>query len=924
MTSPRLGKPTPLAGRGVEGARLDRLLADARAGQSGVLVLRGEPGIGKTALLDYAAERAASFRVIRAAGVESEMELPFASLHQLCRPILSGLGRLPLPQRDALGTAFGLSSGAQPDRFLVGLAVLSLLSDTAEERPLLCLIDDAQWLDRSSAQVLALVARRLLAESVVLLFAEREPGQLDELAGLPDLPLRALSGDYARELLASAISGPLDDRVRDRILAEARGNPLALIELPHESSPVTLAGGFGLPGALPLPGRIEASFLQRAQQLPAATQRLLLVAAAEPTGEPALLWRAAEMIAIPAEAVGPAQAAGLLDLGVQVAFRHSLLRSAIYRAADAEERRSAHLTLAEATDAETDPDRRAWHRAHATLAPDENVARELESSAARAQARGGLAAAAAFLERAAALTPDLGRPARRALYAARAKQLAGAPNEALTLLAAAAIGPLDDFDRAMLQRLHGQIALDTRRGGDAVPLLLDAARQLEPLDPALARETYLDALRAASIAGRLGADARAAAEAASRTPSPQGVPRAIDLLLEGLVVRFTAGYAASAPALKRALSAVRNQGGRPGQDVRWPGSGRRVAPDLFDDDAWHELGTRNVQIARDAGALAVLPLALNYLATMRTFEGNLQAAAALLDEADAIAGATGTAPIVFGRLLLAGFGGDETQASALIEASEAAATARGEGVVLTVGELARAVLHNGLGHYQAALDPAQSASTQDELMFSVWSLPELVEAAARCGRTELAADAVERLCERTQAAGTELALGIEAWSRALLSDGERAERLYRGAIQRLGGTRMRPALARAHLLYGEWLRRENRRGAARDQLRIAYDGLTAMGMEAFAERARRELLATGETVHKRTVQARYELTAQEVQIARLASNGLSNPEIAAQLFLSTRTVEWHLRKVFSKLGISSRRELGRALVDLTRPAASGP
>jgi len=913
MTSLRFERPRPLADRGAEGARLDRLLADARAGRSAVLVLRGEPGIGKTAILGYAAERAAGFRVVRAAGAESEMELPFAGLHQLCGPMLGGLARLPPPQRDALGTAFGLSTGAQPDRFLVSLAVLSLLSDAAEERPLLCLIDDAQWLDRSSAQVLAFVARRLHAESVVLLFAEREPGELDGLAGLPDLPLRGLPDDSARELLASAIGVPVDDRVRDRILAEARGNPLALIELPHELSPVTLAGGFGLPGALPLPRRIEASFLRRVQQLPAATQRLLLVAAAEPTGEPALLWRAAGTLGILAEAVGPAEADGLLDLGAQVAFRHTLLRSAIYNAADAEERRSVHLALAVATDAETDPDRRAWHRAHATLAPDEDVAQELERSAGRAQARGGLAAAAAFLKRAAALTPDRGRRARRALDAARHKQLAGAPHEALTLLATAAAGPLDDFDRAMLQRLHGQIALDLRRGGDAVPLLLDAASQLEPLDPALARETYLEALRAASIAGRLGVGERAAAEAACRAPSPDGVPRAIDLLLEGLAVRFTAGYAASAPALKRALSAVRDQGGRPRQDVRWPWSARRVAPDLFDDDAWHAMAARNVQIARDVGALAVLPLALHNLANVHTFDGNLEAAAALLDEADAIADATGTAPLALGTLTLAGFRGHEKQASLLIEASESAAIARGEGVVLTFGEHARAVLHNGLGHYQAALDAAQSASAQDELMLSVWSLPELVEAAARCGRTELAADALGRLCERTQAAGTELALGIEACSRALLSDGEPAERLYREALQRLAGTRMRSALVRAHLLHGEWLRRENRRADAREQLRTAYEGLTAMGMEAFAERARRELLATGETVRKRTVQASYELTAQEGQIARLAADGLSNVEIGAQLFLSPRTVQYHLGKVFTKLGVGSRRQLGRAL-----------
>jgi len=920
MTFPRFEKPRPLAGRGTEGTRLDRLLADARAGQSAVLVLRGEPGIGKTALLGYAADSAGGFQVARAAGVESEMELPFAGLHQLCGPMLGGLRRLPSPQRDALGTAFGLSPGAQPDRFLVGLAVLSLLSDTAEERPLLCLIDDAQWLDRSSAQALAFVARRLQAESVVLLFAEREPGGLDQLAGLPDLPLRRLPDDCARELLTLALSGPLDDRVRDRILAEARGNPLALMELPRELPPAKLAGGFGLPGALPLPGRIEASFLRRVQQLPAATQRLLLLAAAEPTGEPALLWRAAGMLSIPAEAVGPAQADDLLELAAQVAFRHSLLRSAVYRAASAEERRNAHLALAVATNAETDPDRRAWHRAHATLAPDEDVAAELERSAGRAQARGGLAAAAAFLERAAALTPDRGRRARRALDAARDKQLAGAPHEALTLLAIAAAGPLGDFDQAMLQRLHGQIALDLRRGGDAVPLLLDAASRLEPLDPTLARETYLEALRAASITGRLGDGARAAAESASRAPSPEGVPRAVDLLLEGVAVRFTDGYAASAPMLKRALAAVRDQGGRPGQDVRWPWTARRVAPDLFDDDTWHALATRNVQIARDAGALAVLPLALNYLATVRIYEGDLGAAAALLDESEAIADATSTAPLLFGRLLLAGFLGNEAQASVLTEASEPAATARGEGVVLTVGEHARAVLHNGLGHYQAALDPAQSASAQDELMFSVWSLPELVEAAARCGKTELAGDALARLCERTQAARTELALGIEARCRALVADGEPAERCYREAIQRLAGTRVRPALARAHLLYGEWLRREKRRGEARERLRTAYEGLAAMGMEAFAERARGELVATGETVHKRTVQARYELTAQEVQIARLAGDGLTNPEIGSQLFLSARTIEWHLRKVFSKLGISSRRELGRTLADLAPSA----
>jgi DNA-binding CsgD family transcriptional regulator len=873
------------------------------------LVLRGEPGVGKTSLLGYAAERAEGCRVVRALGVEAEMELPFGGLQQLCAPLLDGLERLPPPQRAVLGTAFGLTVGAPPDRFLVGLAVLGLLSDAADERPLACLIDDAQWLDRSSAQVLAFVARRLQAESVVLLFAEREPVEHDELARLPDLRVMGLSHAHARDLLASVISGPLDDRVRDQILAEARGNPLALLELPRELSPAKRAGGFGLPDLLPLRGLIEMSFGRRVQQLPAATQRLLLVAAAEPTGDPTLLWRAARELGIPAQAIGPAETDGVVELGSRVVFRHPLLRSAIYRAAPVDERRSVHRALAAAIDADADPDRRAWHLAHATIEPDEDVAGELERSAGRAQSRGGLAAAAAFLERAAALTPEPARRARRALKAAGAEQLAGAPEAAFTLLATAATGPLDELDRGELQRLHGQIALDLRRGGEAVPLLLDAAKRLESLDPGLARETYLEALRAASIAGRLGSGVWAAAQAARAAPPPAGAPRPVDLLLDGLAVRFTDGYAASAPTLKQALRAVRDEARRPGPDVRWPGVAGRVAPDLFEEETWRAFAVRNVQIARETGALAGLPLALNYLAQLRIFEGELDAAESLLDEADAITEATGTTPIVIATLLLAGCRGDEAQASALIEASEAEAIARGEGVILTFAEHARAVLHNGLGHYEAALAPAQSASAREQLMVSVWSLPELIEAATRSSRTEIAAEALERLSERTRVTGTELALGIEAGSRALLSEGDVAEGLYREAIERLGRTRIRLDLARAHLVYGEWLRREGRRLDAREQLRAAHDMLAAMGIGAFAERARRELWATGETVRKRTVETREELTAQEAQIARLAAEGRTNPEIAGVLFISARTVEWHLRKVYPKLGITSRRDL---------------
>ena len=548
-----------LAGRATECARLDQLLADARMGQSSVLVLRGEAGIGKSALLEYAAERAEGSWVLRAVGVEWEMELPFAGLHQLCAGLLDGRERLPEPQSNAIATAFGLSPGPQPDRFLVGLAVLSLMSDAAEEHPLVCLVDDVQWLDRSSAQVLAFVARRLAAESVVLLFAEREPSRLDELAGLPALRVGGLRDASAQNLLASVITAPVDERVRTRILAEARGNPLALLELPRESSAEGFAGGFGLPGDGSLPGRIEASFRRRVQQLPTETRRLLLLAAADPTGEPALLVRASEEIGVPIHELSPAEAAGLLELGVQVTFRHPLLRSAIYRAALPDERRAAHEALAEATDPGFDPDRRAWHRAHAIAEPDEDVARELEQSADRARARGGLAAAAAFLERSAALSPDPTRRAHRALGAATSKHLAGASEEAFRLLASADAGPLDPLDGARRKLLHGEIEIDQSRAVAALPLLLDAAGQLEQLDVPLAREAYLAALLAASVAGRFGPGTLEVARAALNAPAPDE-PRALDRLVDGLAVRFSDGYAAGVPALKRALSAASRGG----------------------------------------------------------------------------------------------------------------------------------------------------------------------------------------------------------------------------------------------------------------------------------------------------------------------------------------------------------------------------
>ncbi len=903
-----------MSDRAVECARLGQLLAETRKGESRVLVLRGEPGIGKSTLLEYVADLAGRSHVLRAVGTEWEAELPFAGLHQLCQGLLDRRTRLPQPQADALATAFGLSEGTQPDRFLLSLAVLGLLSDAAEEHPLVCLVDDVQWLDGSSAQVLAFVARRLAAEPVLLLFAEREPSRLEELVGLPEMRVDGLPEAYARQLLASAIAAPIDERVRARILAETRGNPLALLELPREVE-TGGAGGFAVTSDASVPHRIEASFDRRVKELPAETQRLLLLAAADPTGEPALLARACEIIDIPAHKLSPAETEGLLEIRAQVTFRHPLLRSAIYSAASSEERRTAHQALAAATDSEADADRYAWHRAHSTAVPDEEVALLLEQSASRAQARGGIAAAAAFLERAAMLTPDTGRQAQRLLNAAATKHLAGSSQEALRLIDRAAFAPLDAADQARMKLLHAEI-VDLGRTPDAAPLLLDAARHLEPFDPLLSREAYLSALRAATAAGRFGPGTQEIAHAALKAPEVDEQPRAMDYLLDGLAIRFTDGYAAGAPSLKRALRALRDEGASTDVSERWPWLGRRTAPEMFDDESWHDLATRSVERARGSGALLVLPIALMHLSHLRCVEGALEEAGALLDEADDIVAATGTEPFLIGRLTLAGYRGIEGDALALFTAAETASNARGgEGIVLTFAEHARAVLYNGLGRYEAALSPACSAVDQDELLISVWSLAEAVEAATRCGDLERARGALSSLAERTDAAGTELALGIQARSAALLSDAEDAEALYREAIAHLQHTRAALEIARARLLFGEWLRRQGRRIEARLELRVAYDDLAAMGVEAFAERARRELVATGEKVRKRSVETRDELTAQETQIVRLACDGLTNQEIGTRLFISARTVEWHLGKVFSKLGIRSRRELPTALAE---------
>jgi len=880
-------------------------------------VVRGDPGVGKTVLLEYLAGQASDSgcRVARAVGVQSEMELAFAGLHQLCAPMLGRAERLPVPQRGALRTAFGLAAGPPPDRFLVGLAVLSLLSEVAGERPLICLIDDEQWLDRASAQALGFTARRLGADPVGLVFAARDPGA--DLAGLPKLEVGGLRDEDARALLDAALTGPLDARVRDLIVAETRGNPLALLELPRGLTPAELAGGFGLPGAGPLPGRIEDKFARQLDALPGQTRRLVQLAAADPSGDQSLVWRAAGRLGIPADAADSAVRAGLVEFGGWVRFRHPLARSAAYRSASFSDRRQMHAALAEVTDPIADPDRRAWHRAQAAPGPDEEVAAELERSAGRAQARGGLAAAAAFLERSALLTADPARHADRVLAAAQASLQAGMFGKALEVLATAETGPLDEFASARVDLLRGLIAFASSLGNDAPSLLLRAAKRLEPLDMDLARETYMNAWRAASLAGRLAGagDMLEVSRAARSLPPPADPPRPIDLILDGLARLVTDGPAAAASALRQAVT-VFATGAVSREEGLW--AGWLAATVLWDADAARAIIARQIQLGRAVGALEVLPVNLIALAYDDAWRGDFAAAASLIAETEAIAGATGSRIAPFVPMFLAALRGNQAELTPLVEDAIAAAETEGQGVAVTTAHWSAAILKNGLGRYADALAAAGQARDDSHLFVSFWALPELVEAAVRTGSTEVAADALEQLASRTQAGRTDFGLGLEARCRALVSQGQAAEGRFREAIERLGRARMRTELARAHLLYGEWLRRENRRVDARAQLRTAHEMLDAIGMAAFAERARRELVATGETVRRRTVEAASTLTAQETLIARLARDGRTNPEIGAQLFLSARTVEWHLRKIYTKLGIGSRRDLHAALVQLGR------
>ncbi len=913
-----------LVGRPAEREVLGGLVARAAEGYSGALVLRGEPGVGKTALLDetVAAAVATGMQTARLTGVEPETQLGYAGLHRFLLPFADQLERLPAPQREALRSTFGLVAGPSADRFLVALAVLTLLADVASQVPLVCAVDDAQWLDPESLVALGFVARRLYAERVVLLFAVREPdGQLSALAGLPELAVGGLEGPAAMDLLLSLAPGRLSPSVGARIVAGTGGNPLALAELARELSPAQLAGAEALPEPLPAGGSLEKVFNRRVSRLPPETRLLLAVAAAEPAASAALVWRAAGKLGIDPEAAATADVGGLAEFTPRVEFRHPLIRSVVYHSTPLRQRRRIHQALAAVADGDERPDRVAWHLGMAAVGPDEAVAARLEQAAGRARGRGGYAATVTFLTRAADLSADQGLRGGRLLAAAEAALTAGQSSRAGVLLEAATPQLGGPLARAQARRLDGRIRFAIGQAGETSSVLLEAARALAPIDPYSAREALLEALEAAVYAGWSASQAVLAeiAGAARATRAASGPEAsATDLLLDGFAVRATAGYPAALPLLRRAIALLRADDLSPQEGLRRLRLGVVASADLLDDQAQHALAIRWVQLARDHGALTALPVALNQQSVFaEVAAGRFDAARACFAEAFEISAATGNPGVVgtagVSEVFELAWRGRETDTRRVAAAVAHEATAADRGGQNILAQYCLAVLELGLGNYQAALQCAVGVYDDDAPFMGTYVLPELVEAAARCGQTGLAEAALGRLAERAVASGTPLALGLLARSRALLASDTDAEPPYEEAVRHLEQCRSIPQLARAHLVYGEWMRRQRRRRDARERLRTAHDMFTAMGAGAFAERARVELLATGERARQRTAETAEELTPQEARIARLVSEGESNRDIAAQLFLSPSTVDYHLRKVFRKTGVTSRTQLARTM-----------
>ena len=909
-----------LVGRRVEAKAIDDLIARVRGGRGAALVIRGGTGIGKTALLEYAIQSASDFQIASTVGIESEMQLGFGGVHQLVRGFDEHIDELPSPQRDAIRSAFGIVQTTRPDRFMVGLAVLTMLAEAASQRPLLCVIDDAHWLDRASAEILGFVARRLVAERVAIVLATRKetPGD-DELQGVPTLHVEEMSSFEARELLSHAVQGRMDGHVVERLIETASGNPLALIELASDLTPAQLQGSARLPEPLPIGARLQDIFQRRVTSLPTGTRTMLLLAAAEPSGDPALLLRGAKHLGLGIRALEPAEQNRLITIGTQVTFRHPLIRSAAYYSAPHSRRKLVHEALAAASDPILDPDRRAWHRAAALLAPDDEVAAELEVAADRALARGGYAAAGAFLERSAELTTDEALRANRLLAAAQAELAAGDAGKTQALLSQVKprlAGPTATARalrlRAMTDYVKGQL-------GEVASLLVEAARTFASVNVTQARETLLEAIQAAAYSARFARamDVKKVAAVAREVAPPRSDDASIvDGLLAGYTSLLLDDRAAAAPHFRRALASFQDAAKQP-DHRRWFMLGCLAASEIWDDNAQYALASQWVGLSRDTGALVSLAIALNYLGWYEVMEGRPRAAAGLLAEGREIAKAIGNASIVgdsgAGILLRLVLIGNEDEARAAADAMVADGVQRQQGASITHARSALTLLELSLGNYEAALVHGREVYDEDLLYPGTLVLPDLVEAGMRGGDPDFAGLALDRLRARVEATPSEWAQGLLARSEALVASGERPDAFFTSAIRHLEQCRIAPDLARTHLLYGEWLRRQGRRRDARTELRLAHEMFESMGFALFAERARIELNATGEHARRRGFDTLDQLTPQEAQISRLAGEGARNQEIAAQLFISPATVEYHLTKVFRKLGVSSRTQLARVI-----------
>jgi DNA-binding CsgD family transcriptional regulator len=892
---------------------LDDLVRAAADGRGGALVVAGEAGMGKSALVDAAVGGLDGWLVLRAAGTEFERDLPYAALHQLCTSVIRHRDGLPAVQRQALESVFGLGGGTTPDPLTIGLAVLGLLHQLAQVQPVCCAVDDVQWVDAGTRKVLGFVARRVAAERIAVVLAERspsvergpsverspsaEPGFTD----LPRLPMPGLGDAEARALLRSAARADLDGEVLERILAEAGGNPLALLELGHRTGPLGLPAGSDAVPRANVVDALEDRFARRVRELPSAARSLVVLAAAEPVGDLGLVRRAAHLLALDPAELTAAEDEGLISLGPRLCFRHPLVRSGAYRSATPGTRRRVHAALAEATDAETDPDRRAWHRAHSVVDTDEDVATELVGSAGRAQWRSGLAAAAAFLERAAQLTPDPARQGERMLAAARARLNSGAPAQARELLAQAERRPLEPADRADARLQRALIEFHVARSPEATVALVDAAAGLPP---DRARETYLEAFSSSMFVDRLpGRLRQLGTRIREQAPRRVDESRPVDLLLDALLDQVLAPVEEAVPTMRRAVAAFRTA-----TSPWWMELACLMALDLGDDEFAEVLSARQVELAREQGAFAVLSQALRVHAITRTVFGRYEEAAASLEEAHAIDEAAGTVSLSFAELVLAGWRGDADRVGGL-----RATMRRRIGRDEAVGELyATAVLRNGLADYAAALETGLASRKQErEGSYVVWGLDqEFVEAAVRAGRPEECAAAMARLEALARTGRTAWAEARYRLAQALLDPtAESTDARYLEAIDLFSRTEVRAYYGRTRLMYGEWLRRAGRRAEARVELQAAHETLTAAGVTAFAERAARELVATGQRPRRDGANPLELLTAQERLIVGKVAGGATSKEVAAALFLSPRTIDTHLRNSYRKLGISSRRQL---------------